>query len=167
MTQSERWKYAAGEVFSPAAFFYPAVQAAVTQADDKPHEWGQGAKGFARRYSSGYAGRVVGQSIEQTIAFAMHEDNRYFASGMEGTRRRIWYAASSTFLARHDDGSRGLSFSSLGGAAGGSFLTRSWQPRSTSRGRDAAVSFALTMAVRVGLNEAREFGPKFLRTFLK
>jgi len=167
MTPGQRWQYAAGEVFSPAAFLYPAVQAAVTQGTGRPAEWGQGAAGFGRRYRSGYAGRVVGQSLEQSMALVLDEDNRYFNSGEQGFRRRFAYAAASVFLARHRNGSRGFSVSAIGGAAGGAFLTRSWQPHSIASGKDAAISLGLTIAVRVGLNQAREFGPRFIKGFLR
>jgi hypothetical protein len=167
MTRSIRLVNAVQGVISPSAFVFPAVQAAVTQAYGQPEEWGQGALGFARRYGSGYAGRFIGQSVEHGIAFALHEDNRFFASGEREVGPRLRYAILSTVLARHDDGSRSISISGLGGAAAGSFLTRPWQPPSTGSAGAAAVSFGLTMAVRTGLNVAREFGPAFLGKFLR
>jgi hypothetical protein len=167
MTRSERLVNAANGVLSPSAFFYTAVQAAVTQGTGQPEEWGQGARGFARRFGSGYAGRFIGQSVEQGIAFGLHEDNRYFASGEREFSHRLAYALSSTILARHDDGTRHISISGIGGAAAGSFLTRPWQPPSTGSASDAAVSLGLTFAVRAGLNVAREFGPAFLAKVLR
>src|SRR6185369_17995916 len=65
MTRSERLVNAANGVISPNAFLFTAVQAAVTQAVNQPGEWGQGMRGFGLRYGSGYAGRFIGQSLEQ------------------------------------------------------------------------------------------------------
>jgi hypothetical protein len=166
MKLSERLAFAESKVMGRSSLLLSAARAGITQAMDRPHEWGQGTEGFARRYGSAFAERFVGQAIEQSAALALHEDTRYFASGRRGLRGRLGYALASTFLARHDDGSRSISYSALGGAAAGSFLTRAWQPRSTTSATDGAQAFGITIAVRAGLNVAREFGPRFVGKLL-
>jgi hypothetical protein len=141
-------------------------QASIGQLRNSPHEWGQGAEGFGRRYGSGYAQRIVGQTIENGLAFGLDEDNRYFRSGKTGIGR-LGYAITSAFLARHDDGSRFISISAIGGAAGGAFISRAWQPRSTTSMGDGARSFGISIGVRVGLNVAREFLPHRIGKFLQ
>src|ERR1700730_12363184 len=129
MTRRERAAHYAHALFGPEAFLFAGVHAGIGQARNSPHEWGQGAEGFARRYGSGYAQHIVGQTIENGLAFGFHEDNRYFRSGENGIGR-VGYAFTSAFLARHDDGSRFNSISGIGGAAGGAFISRAWQPPS-------------------------------------
>ena len=160
-TRSERIAYAINGITGPTAFVYAAIRAGINQADNEPREWAQGAAGFGRRFGSAYGEHFVGEALEQGIALALHEDNRYFASGEQGFGRRLRYALASTFLARHDDGSRGIAVSSIGSAAGTAFLSRAWQPRSTRSAGDAAVTFGLTLAARAGFNVAREFSPRF------
>lgn len=80
---------------------------------------------------------------------------------------RLTYVLSSTVLARHDDGSRSVSISVISGAAASGFLSRGWQPRSTTTAGDGAVSFGLTMGFRAGMNVAREYLPARFSKFLQ
>jgi hypothetical protein len=167
MTTSERLVSAADSVLGPRAFLEVGLRAAIDQGTNRQREWGQGAEGFGLRLGSAWAERFIGQVVEQTAAFKLHEDNRYFVSGSGGVARRFGYAAASTLLARHDDGSRGFAYSVVAGAAAGAFAARAWQPRSNTSAGDAAISFALTLGLRAGLNVLREFSPAFLRPVLR
>ena len=73
------------------------------------------------------------------------------------------YAVVSTFLARHDNGNQYFSFSRIGSAAGTAFISREWQPRSTTTAGDGAVSFGISMGSDVGFNIVREFWPGLRR----
>jgi hypothetical protein len=166
MTRSERAAHYAHALFGTDAFLFSATSAGIGHLRNSPHEWGEGAAGFGRRFGSGYAQRIVGQTIENGLAFGLHEDNRYFRSGKSGTGR-LGYAISSAFLARHDDGSRFISVSAIGGAAGSAFISRAWQPHSIASMGDGATAFGISMGARVGLNVAREFLPHRVGKFLQ
>ena len=62
-----------------------------------------------------YAEHVLNRTLQHGIAAALHEDNRSFVSGESGFFTRARYAIASTFLARHDNGSRSISLSRFGG----------------------------------------------------
>ena len=115
--------------------------------------------GYGKRFAN-----ILGQyTIQRTVTFglssAFHEDNRYFNSGQHGFWRRTAYSMASGILARHDDGSRHISVSQLGGVAAAAFLSRTWQPPSTSSAGDGAVSFGITMASNMGFGVVKEFLP--------
>jgi hypothetical protein len=166
MTRTDREvEYIRGLV-GPMAFVYSAAQAGLGQALDRPHEWGQGAEGFGLRMGSAYAAHVVGTTVTDGLAWALKEDNRYFDSGERTFGRRLRYALTSALLARREDGSRTFSFSAVGGGAGGAFISRAWQPRSTASAGDGAVAFGLGMAFRAGANVVHEFAPRSIRRFL-
>ena len=166
MTRSARAAHYVHELFGSEAFVLSAARAGVGQLRNTPHEWGQGAEGFGRRYGSGYAQRIIGQTIENGLAFGLHEDNRYFRSEKHGLGR-LGYAIASVLLTRHDDGSRFISISGIGGAAGSAFISRAWQPRSISSMGNGARSFGIGMGVRAGLNIGREFLPNWFGKFLQ
>jgi len=166
MTRSERAAHYVHALFGSEAFVLSAAHAGVSQLRNSPHEWDQGAEGFGRRYGNAYAQRIIGQTIENGLAFGLHEDNRYFRSGKRGIGR-LGYAVTSAFLARHYDGTRYISFSAIGGAAGSAFISRAWQPRSISSMGSGARSFGIGMGVRVGLNIGREFLPNWIGKFLQ
>jgi len=166
MTRSERAAHYVHALFGSEAFVLSAARAGVGQLRNSPHEWGQGAEGFGSRYGSAYAQRIIGQTIENGLALGLNEDNRYFRSGKHGIGR-LGYAVTSAFLARHYDGTRYISFSAIGGAAGSAFISRAWQPRSISSMGSGARSFGIGMGVRVGLNIGREFLPNWIGKILQ
>ena len=166
MTNHERWDHYAYSLVEPQALLFPAVQAGLNQARNRPQAWGQGVEGYGRRFGSAYGQHLIGSTVSNAIAFGLHEDNRYFKSGKTGVGR-LSYAITSTLLARHDDGSRFISFSAIGGGAAGAFISRAWQPRSANSAGDGAVSFGYTIAARAGVNVLREFLPRRLERILK
>jgi hypothetical protein len=166
MTNRERWEHYAYSLVQPQAVLFPAFQAGLNQARNTPHEWGQGAQGYGQRFGSVYGQHLIGATVGNAIAFGLHEDNRYFKSRRTGTGR-LSYAITSVLLARHDDGSRSISFSAIGGGAAGAFISRAWQPQSTNSAGDAAVSFGYAIAERAGINVVREFSPRRLERILK
>jgi len=152
---------------NPLGYIKAGFSAGINQWNDKPREWGQGASGYGKRF-----GDIVGQySIQRTVTFGvssvLHEDNRYFNSGKRSFWSRTGYAVASGMVARHDDGSRHLSISQLGGTAAGAFLSRPWLPPSQHCARDAAISFRITMANNIGSGVLKEFLPDIARAITK
>ena len=167
MTRSERLAYIIkSSVGSPTPFAFTAIRSGIDQAYDRPEEWGRGADGYARRYGSVYAEYFIDQAFEQSFAYKFHEDNRYFGSGDRNVVRRFGYAVASAVLARHDNRSRSVSASVIAGAAAAAFISRTWQPRSTTTAGDAAISFGLTIGTRMGMNVLREFSPRLFGRLL-
>ena len=165
LTSSERLSNYLGGLIDWETVVSSAASAGISQAEGHPKEWGGGAEGFGLRVGDTYAYHFVDRTFRYGLSAALHEDNRYFASGQTGFWKRTKYAIKSTFLARHDDGSQHLSISRFGGAAGGAFVSRIWQPRSRTTAGDGAVSFGITMGSDVGFNVFREFWPDLKRRF--
>ena len=167
MTRTERAKDYVDSLIGPGAIAFTTMRAGVDLGVQRPREWGQDVPGAVVRLGSTYAEYAITETLEHGFALGLHEDNRYFWSGKHGIAARLAYAASSTVLARHDDGSRSLSFSAIGGAASGALLARTWQPYSTTSLPDGAVSFGITMGIRLGMNIAREFSPRVMGRLLR
>jgi hypothetical protein len=166
MTRTERTSLYLHSLIGPRALVFTAVRAGWNQALDSPEEWDSGAKGFGYRAASAWGQSAISNTFESGLALAFDEDNRYFASGEHGVWRRLKYAVLSSFLARHDNGTRSLSISALAGPAAGAALSRTWQPDSTRSAGDAAESFGVSIGVSVGVNVAREFLPSALQKLL-
>jgi hypothetical protein len=147
MTNRERWVHYAYILVQPQAVLFPAFQAGLNQARNTPHEWGQGAKGYGRRFARVYGEHLIGSTVGNAIAFGLHEDNRYFKSGKTPIQR-LNYAITSVLLARHDDGFPFHFLPAIGGGVAGAFISRAWQPQSTNSAGDAAVSFGYAIAAR-------------------
>jgi hypothetical protein len=159
LTQQERNQIYVKTLVNPLGYLKAGFSAGIDQWNDKPSEWEQGAAGYGRRYAN-----ILGQyTIQRTVTFilssGLYEDNRYFNSGKNGLWPRTGYAIASGILARHDNGSRHLSVSQLGGVAAGAFLSRFWQPQSQRSVGDGAVSFGISMASNMGFGIVKEFLP--------
>ena len=159
LTQKERTHLYLKTMVNPLGYFKAGLSAGIDQWEDKPYEWEQGVSGYGKRFAN-----IVGQySIQRTVTFTLssvaHEDNRYYNSGKKHFWPRAEYALASGILARHDDGSRNVSISQIGGVAAGAFLSRFWQPPSQHSPGDGAVSFGLTMGGNMGFSVVKEFLP--------
>jgi hypothetical protein len=166
LTGSERLHLYERSLIGPMAIVSSAVAAAWGQALDRPKEWPLGAEGYGRRLGSGYANRIVRETLTLGSSALLHEDNRYFRSTETGSGSRLKHAILSTFTARKNDGSTTFSYSRIGGMFGASLISRTWQPNSTGSVNSAMANFGTSLGVAAGFNVAREFLPKRFR-FIK
>jgi hypothetical protein len=159
MTQGQRLRNYLWTTFNPVSFAAAGASAGIGQWRNRPEEWGQGAAGFGRRYASAFGEHVTLTTITYGVSAVLHEDNRYFRSEDTGFRSRLFYAVSSTFMARRDDGTRRISISRIAGFVGAAFISRSWQPSSTNSFGNGVGNLGSSVGVAVGFNVAREFLP--------
>jgi hypothetical protein len=161
-TASEQSALFLNRILPPGGLLFAATVAAMEQANNQPKGWGDGGRAFGRRVANAYGLRIASQGIQRLLEYPFHEDDRYFVLDHGGIGRRFAYAVSSTILARHDDGSRGFSFSVVGGAAGAAALSTQWQPPGNPRLKRAAVTFAFILAADATWKLFHEFSPRFL-----
>jgi hypothetical protein len=165
MTRSERFRHYLTGTFGPRSLATAVAHAGLDQLRDSPTEWGQGSAAFGDRLGNAYAKHIIRRTLEFGASSALHQDDRYFASGEAGFWCRTKYAVASTVLARRDDGQRTFAYARIGSAAGTAFISRAWQPASTTDASHAASSFGFTVAADLGTNVFREFWPDLKRHF--
>lgn len=166
-TPKERLKVYSKGFISPFRFFFSGAQAGITQWQDSPHEWGQGAAGYWTRYGNYYGYQLISDVLQMTGEDILHEDNYYYGSGYHGFWKRTKYAVKSSVLARGADGTQHFSISQVGSTAGAAFISRIWQPHSTGSAGDGAISFGISMGTNAGVNVVREFMPDIIRHVLR
>jgi hypothetical protein len=159
MTRSERVREYVKGTFWPGSLAATTARAGIDQLLDKPKEWDSDSNGFAKRLGNVYAKHIIRQTVQFGASTALHEDDRYLASGQRGFWTRTKYAVSSAFLARRDNGDRCLALARMSGSASAAFLSRAWQPASTSDAGSAASAFGFTIAGDIGTNFIKEFWP--------
>jgi len=163
MSQAERLRYYFKSTFTVESVLSSAAGAGISQWENSPSEWGQGAEGYARRLGNSYAVHIMQGTLMYGSSSILHEDNRYIPSGETAFGRRLKYSIASSFLARKDDGARRLSYSRLGSYLAAAFISREWQPHSRNGAQNAVQSFEVAIGSKVGFNVAREFLPKVFR----
>jgi len=167
LSQPERNRLYLKSMVNPFTFVKAGSSAGIDQWNNKPSEWGHGADAYGKRFANILGQYAVQKTATYGLSSLLHEDNRYFNSGKRGVWPRVGYALSSGILARHDDGSRHISISQIGGTAAGAFVARAWLPPSQSSAADGAVSFGITIASNIGFGIVKEFLPDLGRKLSK
>jgi hypothetical protein len=144
-----------------------AASAGFGQALHRPREWQLGAEGYGTRFGSGYAQRIVRETLMFGSSSLLHEDTRYFKSTADAKGARLKHAIFALFVAHKDDGSTSFSYSRVGSMLGASFISRTWQPPSTGSVNSAFSNFGVAVGANIGFNVAREFMPKKFPFFKK
>lgn len=138
----------------------PALGSAVGQWENEPPEWGQGARGYARRFSSGVGRRFIAETIRFGVAAADGEDPRYHPSEESNIWKRGLHAVAETFTSRTADGSRMPAYSRIVGTYAAAFISNSWYPESRANTRYALRRGSTALASSVGFHLVEEFLPR-------
>jgi hypothetical protein len=147
--------------FGPGAVVRAGAGAAIGQARNSPHEWGQGITGFGKRFASTFGTHVVKNSIEFPVAHARHEELGYRPSGKHGFLPRLGNALESTVITRKTNtGRRTVAAGHISGAVGSGLISRLWQPASAGTVAAGLSSAGVTLGADAGMNVAKEFWPR-------
>jgi hypothetical protein len=163
ITERERFHRYLLSTYGYAPAIAAAASSGIRQWLDSPPEWGQGAAGYGKRVGNNLAYRAVRNTLSFGAATALHEDNRYFASGKQAVAARLLHALISPVVAHREGGRDSVSISSLTGIVGASLISRAWAPPSRQGAGDVGVSIGLSYAGTAGLNVFREFVPDLVR----
>jgi hypothetical protein len=157
LTAKMKFQLAFKVSYDPVTIAGVALVSASRQALNSP-KYGQGWGPYGERFGAvavdGFTDIMIGAAILPSL---LHEDPRYFYQGTGSTKSRLRHAILSPFIGRHDNGTWGINYSSLGGDLGSAAISNVYFPRS-DRGADLVFSqFALGTAERVGASLAQEF----------
>ena len=150
--------------FDPFEFVLAGIQAGSDQAEDEFPRYGEGAKGFAKRYAADF-GDTVSSGFWSNYFWPvmLKEDPRYFRLGEGAFKHRFVYSLEQEFVCRTDKGGRSFNFSNVLGAFSSGALSNTYHPQGdrgvglTARG----ASYALVYGSLGGL--LSEFWPDISR----
>ena len=167
LTAGRRWHDYWIATIVPGTILNEGVAAGFGQWENSPPEWGQGGRGYGKRFANDMAYNAVRNTLTYGTSVLFHEDNRYFASGKRTVAGRIAHALASPVTARRTGGQRSISISGVTGIVGVSLISRAWSPASWQGAGNVAISAGLTFAGTAGFNLVREFVPDIVRHFRK
>lgn len=162
LTAWKKFNYRVVQTFGLKALAGASIGAAIGQARDAPHEWGQGATGFGYRYASSIGGTFTRNSMEFAIESVFHEDPRYFPSTEKGFKARLKNVLLQTVVTRTDSGPARFAYARVGSAFANGQLVNAWQPASTGGVGDGVIRGLISLGADAGYNFLQEFVP-FLR----
>ncbi len=103
----EKFAMAAKGTFDPYEFMIVGIVAGIRQAENSYPGFGQGAKGYAKRYGAAFADQVDGNiMVGGVYPTILKIDPRYFRLGRGRFVHRFGYAISRVLVARRDSGAR-------------------------------------------------------------
>ena len=163
LSNKDKVKLHLNRIYSPSGLAKSAFTAGINQWINDPEEWGQGMKGYGRRYGHRVLNRTIENSIGMAFTTALGEDPRYFYSGEQGIWRRVKYAVVNTLITRTDDGGRRFATWRFAGNFGAQFISISWRPPSENSVRQAVERSGISIGYDVASNIFKEFWPDIKR----
>lgn len=158
-TVRDKFDYRVVQSFGARGFVGAFIGAAIGQARNSPHEWGQGVAGFSERYGSGFAGNLSRQSFAFVLESAFHEDPRYFASEDRSRKYRAINALKQVIICKTDSGKSELAYARLFSDFGAGQFDNIWQPKSTGSVRSGFVRSVIGLGADAAYNFMQEFLP--------
>lgn len=157
-------------IASKDSFDYPiwllaAGFAGLYQLDGENPSFGQGVKGYFRRYGTSLADQMMGNILtEGVFPVLLHEDPRYFRRGTGSIKSRVWYAATRIFVTRTDAGANRFNYSEVVGNSIAVGISNDYYPQD----RDFVDNFqklGLQLGTDSFSNVLKEFWPDIKQKF--
>jgi protocatechuate 3,4-dioxygenase beta subunit len=143
LTTRQKFALAVRSEIDPMSFLGAAVGAGIEQWQRDYMGYGEGAKGFAKRfgasYVDGFDGAMIGSAILPSL---LHQDPRYYWKGTGTTRQRALYSLSTVVICKGDNGKWETNYSNIiGNFAAGAVSNLYYPP--ANRGVQLTIDNAL------------------------
>ena len=158
-TASDRVNWVVEGTVSLPVIVVNAADSAWSTRVNWPHEWGPGARGFAKRFADEEAFGTVANSIEAGLGSLWGEDPRYRRAGEGSLWRRVHHAFMATVLAPHRDGHLAPAWARFAAEGGALRIENTWLPPSARTPNATAWRLGGDMAFRALSNVWDEFWP--------
>ncbi len=123
-TESERFKRYVNNTVGPFRLVRTAASAGIQQWQDSPEEWGQGMKGYGKRFASGLGQNAIRQTVTYGLDEAMGLDTSFERSKREGFFPRLKDALIQNVTSRKRNGDRIVSVPRFAGVYTGAIVAR-------------------------------------------
>jgi hypothetical protein len=112
LTVGQKWKIATKDTFDYPSYVLAAAFAGISQLDNSNPEFGQGLKGYAKRYAAGIADQDLGNFMTEAIyPTLLHEDPRYFRKVTGSVKSRLAWSVERIVVTKTDSGGSQFNFS--------------------------------------------------------
>lgn len=153
----ERFRRYVKSTVGPFPLLRIAASAGIQQANDSPEEWGQGMKGYGKRFASGLGRNAIQQTITYGLDEAFDLDTGFNKSNRSGFGPRLKDALLENITSRTRSGKRVLSAPRLVGVySAGVISHETWYPERYSY-KDGLRSGTTTLLTGFAFNIVREF----------
>jgi hypothetical protein len=133
LTPKQKFGLVARGAFDSFQYPWYGAIALLGQAQNTEPAYGQGLKGYGKRYATSFAdGTIENFIVGAAFPSILHQDPRFYQSEDGSVAHRAGYAVSRIFVTRSDSGHKQFNYSEIFGSATASAIsTFSYHPRST------------------------------------
>ncbi|MFZ0819682.1 MAG: hypothetical protein WAM91_06405 [Candidatus Acidiferrales bacterium] len=164
ISPKEKFKLAFANLGDPYTYGIVGILAGESQAADDDNSWGQGMKGFGKRYAAALGDQTVGPLMSTGLfPSLLREDPRYFQLGKGGFKRRFKYSMSRLVITRTDSGHAQFNYSEFLGNAAATGLSNIYYPAEDRYVAGNLSRYATQIAVDALGNFLKEFWPDMKR----
>jgi hypothetical protein len=162
-----KFKLAFANLGDPYTYGIVGILALQGQATDDPSSWGQGMRGFGKRYAASLVDQTLGPLMSTGVFPSLfHEDPRYFQLGRGGFKHRFAYAMERLVVTRTDSGHAQFNYSEFVGNAAAAGLSNFYYPAQERNLSGNLNRYATQIAVDALGNFLKEFWPDMKRKLL-
>jgi hypothetical protein len=167
LTTKQKYTIARKDTLDWPSYILASAFAGLSQLDNSNPSFGQGLKGYGRRYVSSVADQDIGNFMTEAIMPSLlHQDPRYFRKGHGSFGGRIAYAASRVVISKNDAGKWGFNTSEFLGNGMVAALGNAYYPDAV--GFDATMQRMFTQIGTDAISQVmKEFWPDVKHHFSK
>jgi len=168
LTVRDKFKLVAEGTFDPVEYPFVGAVALIGQGENDQKSFGQGVRGYAKRYGVDFADTAVGNFMSNALVPSLtHQDPRYYQLGTGGFFRRTAYALARVFVTRGDAGNREFNISEIGGNALAGAISNLYHPREDRNLSNNVSVWWTQIAWDAAAFELKEFWPDLRRLIHK
>ena len=128
-TAEERFKRYVKDTVGPMRLLRTGAAAGIQQWQDSPEEWGQGMKGYGKRFASDLGRNMIQQTVTYGLDSALGLDTGFQRSKREGFCPRLKDALLQNVTSRTKSGKRVISVPRFAGIYTGAIIANeTWYP---------------------------------------
>ena len=129
LSKTQKYQLFFKSATDPWPFMLSAFSAGLDQAQNSFPAYGQGVKGYGKRFGADYTDYFTGNLLGNAVlASLLKEDPRYFQKGSGSKTSRFLWAATSTVWCKRDDGSWGPNYANVIGNLMGAAVSNLYYP---------------------------------------
>lgn len=157
-THRQRFDRYVKSTVGPSRLAWTVVSAGIAQWHDHPEEWGQGMRGYGKRYASSLGQNAIQQSVTYGLDEAFGLDTGGFQkSNRDGFAARAKDALLQNITSRTKSGRRVVSVPRIAGVYSAPIITyETWYPDRYNY-KDGIRSGTTSLLTGFGINLVREF----------
>jgi hypothetical protein len=163
-----KFMIATKDSFDWPEFFVAGAMSGLNQMSEQDEEWGQGVKGYAKRYGASLADQTFSNYLTEAILpSVLHHDPRYFRLGQGSAAHRIVHALSWVVIGKTDSNHNTLNVSELLGSGASAAIGLLYYPSQERDGSAVRDRFVTQVSFDAASSVLKEYWPDIRRLLSK